>query len=207
MRKPDVGALKGKMEGALTAALDRFRRAETVLPSKEYLLLRWAAAMSAVEVHAIWERYAERRLMAALAIHPGQLIADNGILGLKHVPIGLAEVIVRGGGRFIELRSFEELLGKATKLLGRSRNPFLNVPNAIRAYVDGLAVVRNYIVHRSDASFVSYRTALRTLYGIKAAPDADEFLNAVDYRSTSIRKGQKRIIGLIAAVGQAVATS
>jgi len=207
MRKPDVGVLKTKTRSTLADALERFRGAEATLPAKEYLLLRWVAAMTAVEVHAIWERYAERRLMVALAIHPGQLIADNGILGLKHVPIGLAEVIVRGGGRFIDLRSFEDLLGKATKLLGRTRNPFAAVPSRIREYVDGLAAVRNYIVHRSDASSVSYRTALRKVYGIKAAPDADEFLNAVDYRSTSIQKGQKRIIGLITAVAHAVTNS
>src|SRR6266511_3617181 len=135
MRKPDVGVLKTKTRSTLADALERFRGAEATLPAKEYLLLRWVAAITAIEVHAIWERYAERRLMVALAIHPGQLIADNGLLGLKHVP-------------------------------------------------DGLAAVRNDIVHRSDASSVSYRTTLRKVYGIKAAPDADEFLNAVDYRST-----------------------
>src|SRR5213594_1462235 len=133
MRKPDLAILKGKTRGELISALQRFRGAEATLPQKEYLLLRWVAAMTAVELHAIWERYAERRLMAALAIHPAQLIADNGILGLKHVPIGLAEVIVRGGGRFIDFRSFEQLVGKATKLVGRSHNPFLAVPDTIRA--------------------------------------------------------------------------
>jgi hypothetical protein len=207
MRKPDIAVLKSKTRRGLTATIDRFRRAEAVLPSKEYLLLRWTAAMTAVEVHAIWERYAERRLMAALAIHPAQLISDNGILGLKHVPIGLAEVIVRGGGRYADLRSFEDLLGKATRLLGRTHNPFLAVPNPIRAYLDGLAAVRNYIVHRSHASSVSYRAALKRVYGIKSVPDVDEFLNAIDYRSTSMQRGQKRIIGLIYVVSQAVATS
>jgi len=80
MRKPDLAILKAKTRGELISALQRFRGAEATLPQKEYLLLRWVSAMTAVEVHAIWERYAERRLMAALAIHPAQLIADNGSL-------------------------------------------------------------------------------------------------------------------------------
>jgi hypothetical protein len=163
--------------------------------------------MTAVETHAIWERYAERRLIVGLALSPDHLIAENGIRGLRRMPIGLAEVVVRGGGRFFDFRSFDDLMGRATKLVGKSRNPFAPIAPDARDYLDTLAAIRNFIVHQSDASRVAYRAALRRTYSIASIPEPEEFLNAKDLRKGHRPTGSKRILGLIEIVRSAIASS
>jgi hypothetical protein len=93
------------------------------------------AKMTAVEVYAIWERYAEMRLTVALAHHPEQLIKDNEIYGLKFIPLGLASVLVRGAGRYFDFRSCAELIDQGNRLVGKTKNPFQPVTKHQKDYL------------------------------------------------------------------------
>jgi len=204
-RNADINKLKAQSLAELVICEQRFVDAQQLIPAAEYMLLRWIAAMTAVEAHAAWERYAERRLIAALSHHPQHLIDENGIRGLKHMPVGLAGVLVRGGNRYFDFRSFGDLIGKGTRLLGKTHNPFQHTSAAERGYLDALSAIRNMIVHGSNAASVAYKKALRDVYGVKAAPSPGEFLNALDLRRKHSRR--KRIHGLLAMVQNAILTS
>lgn len=95
----------------------------------------------------------------------------------------------------------------ANRLLGKSDNPFGTITELQRDYLDCLAAVRNRIVHGSDASIIAYKHKLRDVYRIGSAPDPDEFLNAIDYRSTSPAKREQRLFGIAQIVKQAIGTS
>jgi len=67
-----------------------------------YLSRRWIVSMVAVDVYAIWERCAERRVVAGLNHHPQQFLTANGIRSLKRVPLTLATVLIRTGTRYFD---------------------------------------------------------------------------------------------------------
>src|SRR4029453_13430295 len=101
-----------------------------------YDLLRWIATMTAVEVHGIWERYVEHRLVAALNHHPETFLAENGVKGIKLVSSGLAAYLVRGGARYFDFRSTSELLDRGDRLVGKGDNPFRQLKKRERDYLD-----------------------------------------------------------------------
>jgi hypothetical protein len=161
--------------------------------------------MTAVEVYATWERYAERRLTIALAHHPVNFLLNNGIRGLKNILVGLASVLVRGDGRYFDFRSTSDLIDRAKRLVGASQNPFAVLTTDQRNYLDTLGAIRNYTVHQSETAFASYKRFLSEVCGVNAKPQPDEFLNAIDYRASSPLRGRPRIMGLIAVVEQVIA--
>lgn len=77
----------------------------------------------------------------------------------------------------------------------------------MRQYLDALASIRNVVVHRSDAADVAYRRALKKTYSVVAAPEPEEFLSALDLRTTGSLGRKKRMVGLINQVRQAVQQS
>jgi hypothetical protein len=89
---------------------------------------------------------------------------------------------VRGGKQFFDFRSMSDLIKKADHLLGREENPFRAVDVVNRSYIDCIAAIRNHVVHRSETSLRTYKQNLNSVYGIKATPEPDEFLHAMDYR-------------------------
>ena len=93
-----------------------------------YSAQRWIAKMTAVEIHAIWERYVEQRLVTALNHSPHHFLQDNDVKGVKRVSAGLALYLVRGGGKYFDFRSMSDLFAKADAFLGRDANPFRNLP-------------------------------------------------------------------------------
>ena len=146
-RTIDLPALRARSTAAVNATLARYDAA--VANNLHYLFLRWVAQMSAVEIHATWERYAENRLVAALNHHPAHFLADNAVRGVRRVPAGLALYVVRGGGRYFDFRSMRELRDKADRLVADAQNPFRPLPTAHRSYLDALAAIRNCVVHGS----------------------------------------------------------
>jgi hypothetical protein len=160
--------------------------------------------MSAVEAHAVWERYAEQRLVVALAHHPSAFVAANGVRGLKRIPVGLASVLVRGGGKYFDFRSCSDLLNVGDRLVGRPQNPFRRLSPSQRDYLDALSAIRNLIVHQSEAALAAYKRALTAVYGMKARPAPDEFLTALDLRPTSPLHRQPRLHGLLAVLHTAI---
>lgn len=198
----DLQALKKRTTVSLGASVARYDAA--VHASLHYLMLRWIAKMTAVEIHGTWERYVEQRLVAALNHNANHFLAEYNIKGVSRVSSGLALYVVRGGGKYFDVRSTAELLDKGDRLLGKSVNPFRHLSPQDRGYLDTLAAVRNCIVHGSDAAVVSYKRALRSAYGIKAAPGPDEFLHAKDSRSVSPARYESRLKGLAAVVVRAV---
>jgi hypothetical protein len=201
-RTVDLQALRKRTTASLDASIARYDSA--VRGQFHYSMLRWIAKMTAVEIHGAWERYVEQRLVAALNHNPRHFVSQHNIKGVSRVSSGLALYVIRGGGKYFDVRSTAELLEKGDRLLGKSANPFRQLTPQDRSYLDALAAVRNCIVHGSDAALASYKRALRSAYGIKSAPGPDEFLHARDWRSASPARYQSRLQGLGVVVACAV---
>ncbi len=163
-RPIDLPAMKTRSTNALDKALALYGAA--VDAELDYHLLRWIARMTAVELHTVWERYAETRLVAALNHHPQHFLTENSIRGVTRIPAGLALYLVRSGGRYFDFRSMSDLIDKADRLVGHTANPFRVLPVKNRNYLDALSAIRNRVVHASEASVASYKRSLRSTYGI-----------------------------------------
>ena len=50
---------------------------ESAIPHTDYWLQRWIAQMTAVEIHAAWERYVEVCLVVALNHSPEHFLQEN----------------------------------------------------------------------------------------------------------------------------------
>ena len=158
-------------------------------------LNRWASQFAAVELHAIWERYAEKRLIAALNHNAAHFLEENEAKGVKRVPLGLASYIVRGGRRFFDFKNSSDLISMGNRLLSPVGNPFSELTKEQKLYIDCLATIRNCIVHKSEAADRSYRKVLGGApYRMKFVPSPGEFLNAPDKRSDSPARGEPRVV-------------
>ncbi len=165
-----------------------------------YLYLRWTAKMTAVEIYAVWERYAEARLIAALNHSPHHFLSGHEVYGVRVIPAGLAAYLTRAGRPYFDFRSMEDLINKADRLVGKTINPFRKIPGAFRGYLDTLSAIRNFVAHKSKAAITQYRTHLRRTYSMKFIPEPDEFLNARDYRKSSPARYETRLHGLAKVV-------
>jgi hypothetical protein len=196
-----------KLKAATVAEIDRSKKRidDAIQAQLPYWLLRWMCQMTAVEVHQTWERYVEMRLIAGLNHDPRHFLAAQNIKSVKHVSYGLATYIVRGGDRYFDFRSMGELIDKADKWL--ASNVFRALPKSDRDYIDTLSAIRNCVVHGSDAAIGTYRRKLRKVYGIRSAPEPDEFLYAKDNRATSPARYQIRLYGLMAVVRRSVGST
>jgi hypothetical protein len=202
--KTDVPILKANSVTEVQQLAARFKAFEQTLPYEKYALLRWAASMTIVELHAVWERYAETRLVKALNHHPQSFIERNEIQGVHRIPHGLANVLVRGNSKFFDFRSVGELIDKGNKLLDL-QNPFLSLKRTTElTYLETMTAIRNCVVHNSEVSLKSYKRSLRDSFGVKSAPSPDEFLNAIDNRLNSPLRGEKRIFVLAQIVISAI---
>jgi hypothetical protein len=204
---PKVANIQRVKDSAYSQLKVSRERYEGLIPkyfSSDHILLRWIATMTAVEVYAIWERYAERRLTIALSNHPQHFLAVNGIRGMKSIPVGLATALVRGGGRYFDFRSTSDLIDKGDRLVGRVDNPFRNLPADLKKYLDTLGAIRNYIVHQSDSALAAYKNYLSSVYNVKSKPSPPEFLNAIDLRAGSPASGRQRLRGIIKVVEKCI---
>lgn len=173
-------------------------------PSEEEVeRIAWMASMTVIEVHSIWERYAERRLLAALNRHPDYFIKENDIKGVKHVSQGLGDYIVRGGRSYFDFRNVDDLKKKARDLVGADYNPFKDLQGDLKKRLDALTAIRNRIAHGSASSIEQYGATLFDLYGLSNIGKPDKFLWAIDNKPGP-GKGKARIIGLIEAIQSAV---
>jgi hypothetical protein len=203
-RTIDLSALKARSTNAIAHAVNRHAAVAVAESNRDYLLARWIAQMTAVEIHAVWERYVEGRLITALNHNAAHFLSENGIVGVTRVSSGLASYIVRSGSRYFDFRSMSDLISKTDKLIGTQQNPFRALPANDRNYIDALAAIRNCVVHRSDAALAAYKRTLRSLYGIASAPEPDEFLNALDRRTSSPARNMPRLHGLSQVVSRAI---
>jgi hypothetical protein len=200
-RKVDVAVLKKSSLNSITYAMVRYASVSDTL---DYLVVRWIAQMTAVELHAVWERYVEARLVAALNHAPRHFLKEHNISGVTRISSGFASYIVRGGGRFFDFRSMGDVIGKANHWLGSGANPFASLPISDRLYIDCLAAVRNCVVHGSSASVKAYKSSLKSVYGVASAPEPDEFLKAKDMRAGSPARNKGRIYGLAEIIKKAI---
>jgi hypothetical protein len=196
----NLPALKTTSANQVSEAMARYESAEEL----HYVMQRWVARMTAVELHAIWERYAERRLVTALNHAPEHFIVENNVKGVKRISAGLAFYLVRNGGRYFDFRSIGELLSKGDALLGKDGNPFRQLSQHDRHYIDALASIRNCVVHGSEAATAAYKRSLKTVYAIQSAPGPDEFLNAKDFRASSPMRYASRLHGLAMVVSHGI---
>jgi hypothetical protein len=86
-RKVDVAGLR---RNSLTEIDRVMLRLERAVENCDYLVMRWMAQMSAVEIHAIWERYVEKRLVGALNHDAAHFLKEQEIKGVDQVSVGLA---------------------------------------------------------------------------------------------------------------------
>jgi hypothetical protein len=167
--------------------------------------MRWIARMTAIELNAIWERYVEERVVAALNHEPQHFLESNSIVGVKRVSVGLASFIIREGRQYFDFRDCEDLLRRTNRWLTKARNPFGALSADDRLYLDTLSSIRNCIAHQSQAATRRYKHMLRKTYNIRSAPAPDEFLSSIDRRKHSPAEGYSRIAGLGEVVVVAVA--
>jgi hypothetical protein len=160
--------------------------------------------MSAVELHGIWDRYVEDRLVAGLNRNPTFFVEDLGLTGVNSVSKGLAHFVVRSGQKYFDFRSMGDLIGRSNRFLGEQNNPFKKIPKPDRQYIDALAAIRNRVVHGSDASIAAYKTVLRSVYQMSSASGPDEFLYTDDQRPTSPARYKTRLQGLAIVVKQSI---
>jgi hypothetical protein len=199
--KVDISVLKKGSMNSIAHAMGRYA---SIADTLDYLVVRWIAQMTAVELHAVWERYVEARLVAALNHAPRHFLKEQNITGVTRISSGFASYIVRGGGRFFDFRSMGDIIDKANRWLGPSANPFALLPVSDRNYIDCLAAVRNCVVHGSTASVKAYKLKLKAVYGVTSAPEPDEFLKAKDMRAGSPVRNKSRIYGLAEVIKKAI---
>jgi hypothetical protein len=204
-RTIDLERIRRRADRSLNVAMQRYE--DAVAGHLDYLVVRWIAQMTAVELHVVWERFAEDRLVASLNHDSSHFLEANEVLGIARVPNGLARFAVRGGERYFDFRSCADLIERADRLVGKASNPFRSIPAGDRRYVDVLSAIRNRVVHASDAAIAAYRRFLRTVYGIRAAPEPDEFLNAVEYRKGSPARRRRRLHGLAVVLKRTIAAT
>lgn len=200
-KKINLTALKTKSRDDINYAIQRYERADK--KGLHYLLVWWIAQMTAVEIYTVWERYVEDRLVAALNHAPQHFLKAHNIVGVSRISSGFAAFIVRGG-RYLDFRSTNDLIGKADKWLGKTGNPFRQLSKEQRDYLDCLLAIRNCVTHGSAPSLKAYKRHLKEMYGISSAPVPDEFLNAKDYRTESPMRNKSRLHGLAKVVKTAI---
>lgn len=162
------------------------------------------AEIVAVHLYAGWQRYAEDRLVEALINHPQQFLLQNRISNLKRIPRALAAVLVRGGERYFDFRSTEDLVRKGDRFVGQAANPFRRLPKSLQSELDCLGALRNRIVHYSESARKAYKKRTMEIYGLKRERYVEGFLTSIDRRSNSRARGKERITGLMEVVRQAV---
>ncbi len=190
----------------LRLAIERYEKVLKLEKARKlgYWHVWWVASMTSVELHAIWERYAEDRLVAALNHAPKYFLEQQGFVGMAGISKKFARYIIREGRPFFDFRSIGDLVGKADRCVGKAANPFRVLPNQERSYIDCLASIRNCVVHGGKPSFAAYKRKIKEVYGIKAAPETGEFLNAKDTRKTSPARYDSRLRGLAHVVKKAI---
>ncbi|AYB34754.1 hypothetical protein [Chryseolinea soli] len=207
-KQTDLPKLKKNSLRKVELSKLRFQLFEVTVRSKDYLLLRWVAAMSLIELHAIWERYAELRLIVALNHNPTHFISENGIKGIKSIPRGLSQVLTRGNKDYFDFRTIADLISQGNRLVGKNKNPFafLKGTDDLK-YLDTLNAIRNRIAHASEKSLRDYKEKVKGSFGMKYIPEPDEFLNALDLRRHSPVYGRKRLFVLHEIVSKAIRNS
>jgi hypothetical protein len=193
-----------KLQTESTNGIDELMKRITYAEKKDFKYLRWMHAMTAVELHGIWERYVEDRVVTGLNHDPSFFVDDQGLTGVNNVSKGLAHFVVRGGQKYFNFRSMGELIGRSDRFLGKPNNPFRNIPQSDRQYIDALADIRNRVVHGSNASIAAYKDKLLSVYSIASAPGPDEFLMSIDHRSTSPAKKKSRLMGFATVVKRSI---
>lgn len=201
-RRVNLHLLRKNAVKEVDAAMRQYKKA--IKDALHYHTLWYIGAKVAIDLHAAWERFAEERLIAALNHAPATFIHNNEINGVRHIPVGLAAVLVRGGSRYFDFRGTDDLIKRADGLLGKSSNPFRKITKDDRKYLDTLSGIRNCIVHNSKLAFSTYKRMIRTTHGIKAAADPEEFLSAIDRRRDSPARNQSRLQGFIVVLKRTI---
>jgi len=114
-RRVDLARIRRLAQSSLQSTMDRYEAAVTA--KLDYLLVRWIAQMTAVELHVVWERFAEDRLIVALNNDSSFFLETNHVFGIARVPNGLARFAARGGERYFDFRSCSELIERADAAL------------------------------------------------------------------------------------------
>lgn len=202
-RKTDVSNLRRKTENELNELVNLWHKlcGATPLAIDEK---RWIACMILVNLQAIWERFAEKRLVSVINHSPEHFLLQNDVRGIKKIPVGLAYALIRRGGKYFDFRSYSELIDISKKLVGDSINPFPVLKGSIDEYLDTIAVVRNYIVHKSDSAYIAYKKRMKDKYSMYYPSGPGEFLLSIDYKEDSLKKNESRIYGFFEAVKKAV---
>ncbi len=86
------GPCKKKSTQDVVEAMHRYDAGSAL----HYYWGRWIARMTVVEIHAVWERYVETRLVAALNHNPKHFLEQQNIAGITKISPGFARYIVRG---------------------------------------------------------------------------------------------------------------
>ena len=101
-RKIDITRLKARSILTINYVINRVNKPPR---GADYHFVRWMCSMSVVELHGIWEQYAEARLVALLNHDSRHFVSEQNLTGIEHISMGLASYIVRGGNRYFDFRS------------------------------------------------------------------------------------------------------
>ena len=68
VRKTDPDLLRNKSIDEINESVTQFEDFESIISSSKFYRLRWVYEMSIVELHALWEKFAENALIIAYII-------------------------------------------------------------------------------------------------------------------------------------------
>ena len=201
-RKFDLKKLRSSAQADLHESIHIVTRVSA--DKSDYLFPRWICKMTAVDIHATWERFVEDRAAAALNHNPHYFLKEHDVKGVTNISSGLAYYIVRSGGRYFDFRGMSDLYSKSDDWFSKSGNPLRNVSVTDSQYIDALSAIRNCITHGSEAAQKAYKRHLHSCFGIKSPPKPDEFLFAKDFRPTSPMRYSARILVLITVLERVI---
>jgi hypothetical protein len=115
---------------------------------------RWGHSMLAVNLATAWSDFAQDIFIGSVCRDPSRVGASLELTFPKHLPYAVCEALFTTRGYFA-FRNTGELKGLGNKFL--VANPFQAITRTDERLLDELALLRNYVVHRSGAARRTYR--------------------------------------------------
>jgi hypothetical protein len=100
-----------------------------------------------------------------------------------------------------------DLIRKANDIVGTNHNPFTRLTPQQKNYLDALAIIRNYVVHQSDAAEKAYKGVVQRQYGLRKVRSPQYLLATVERRRGNPLVGNQRIYGLMEVVKESISAT
>jgi hypothetical protein len=97
---------------------------------------------------AVWEQFVDEHIVDCVNCDPSKLGARFGVSLPTNPSKGLCQALIIGD-RYLDFRSFSDLLGFCKRVLPDGSNPFDAISKTHRKRMDEVYAIRNYLSHYS----------------------------------------------------------